>query len=49
MPLYILRKISAYMDAQIGTAHCTSVNSEAGYYYIVKAFYNLTNKWDLLS
>ena len=27
----------------------TSANSEAGYRYIIKAFYNLINKRDLLS
>jgi len=29
--------------------YCTSANSEARHCYIVKAFYNLINKWDLLS
>ncbi len=28
--------------------YCIGVNSEAGHCYIVKAFYDLTNKWDLL-
>ena len=28
--------------------YCTSINSEAGHCYIIKAFYDLTNKWDLL-
>ena len=27
----------------------TGVNSEARYRYIIKAFYDLINKWDLLS
>ena len=27
----------------------TGANSKAGHHYIIKAFYDLINKWDLLS
>ena len=29
--------------------YCTNINSKAGHRYIIKAFYNLINKRDLLS
>ena len=29
--------------------YCIGVNGETGHHYIVKAFCNLINKWDLLS
>ena len=28
--------------------YCTNANSETRYCYIIKAFYNLINKWNLL-
>jgi hypothetical protein len=43
--IYFEENICLYRCAD---GYCTSINGEAGYYYIIKAFYDLINKQDLL-
>ena len=44
--VYFEENIRLYKCAD---GYCTSINSKAGHCYIVRAFYNLINKRDLLS